>query len=1008
MEEFRAGDVVKILSNGQIGAVLRKLHDFETISYEVLVNGEKLLLDCTQICKIDTSYDYYETREEFDAALSALVITNPGKDLFSLNSGKIDFIPYQYRPVLKIIKADEPRILIADDVGVGKTIEAGLIVKELSARQSMNSIIIFCPKPLVAEGKWQNEMRTKFNENFRHMDRKTLKNAVKECDYEGEWIEDYGRCIIPYSILDEDLLIGTEGIGKREMGLLDLNPAPRFGLVIVDEAHHIRNQNTQAYKIVQYFCMHAEAVVFLSATPIQLGDRDLFVLLNLLRPDYILDEETFRIMSEPNPHINKAIDFIRKAQDGWQDLACEELFSAKATEWAQRTKLGSEINALLTRVQHTKINTEDRVAFISELEKLHTFSGIINRTRKRDIGNFTTRKPLTIRSDFSVKQQELYDALVEVQTKILLQKYKESMIKFLMSTLYRQAASCIFGLAPCMEDILTRHIVLDGDMDDTFDVFENEYSEIEINEDIQAEIRNVLKLAKNIDDTDNKYDSLIKIVREKQTYQNNKIMIFSAFRHTLDYLYNRLVLDGYRVGLVTGAVKDEERRIFRERFQLARKDENAVDIMLFSEVGCEGLDYQFCDCMVNYDLPWNPMRIEQRIGRIDRNGQKNESVLIFNMITNGTVDADIYDRCLMRIGIFNQSIGCGEEILGEIAKEIQDIAVDYKLTAEEKDDKLRQLADNKVRLLNENQVMEENQYDFLSIRMPYEDDERKIKEFTNYWLTPAKIENVIEQYLLKRFDKKVLSYTASFTYEIRFTKDEKNEILSEYYSIKSELSFMDRTWVNYLKGSDISYKYTYDSEVSKSKDISLMSATHPLVHLAGRYFSGEVKQQIVLQYQDEKQVGRQIGFAIYEWRYVGDRNLSELKIITDQYDMKEIIEQMIMESKVVDRDLPGIQNAFSDLHGQLWNAEREKYRTKQIDIYTRRQVSLRLSYKKRLETIKKQENSTESANIRRMKQKEYDNVSNDLDFRIRQLDEQKEKVDIISRFVCSGIILMEE
>jgi len=1005
MDEFKAGDVVKILSSGQIGAVLRYLHNFETITYEVLVNGEKLLLDCTQIRKVETSYDCFETREEFDAALSALAIINPGKDLFSLNSGKIDFIPYQYRPVLKIIKADEPRILIADDVGVGKTIEAGLIVKELSARQSMNSIMIFCPRPLVAEGKWQNEMRSKFNEKFQHMDRKTLKNAIKECDYEGEWIEDYGRCIIPYSILDEELLTGSEGIGKKEIGLLDLNPAPRFGLVIVDEAHHIRNQNTQAYKVIQYFCMHAEAVVFLSATPIQLGDRDLFVLLNLLRPDYILDEETFRIMSEPNPHINMAINCIRQAEEGWQELVCETLLNAQMTEWAQRTQLGNDISNLISNIRGAKDNSEERVAFISKLEKLHTFSGIINRTRKRDIGNFTTRKPLTIRSDFSVKQQELYDALIDVQTKILLKKYKESMIKFLMSTLYRQAASCIFGLAPCMEDILTRHVFIETEDDETL---EYEYTDIEITEDIQSEIKNVLRLAQDIDDTDSKYDSLIKIVREKQTYSNNKIMIFSAFRHTLGYLYKKLVSDGYRVGLVTGAVKDEERRSLRERFQLLRDNENAVDIMLFSEVGCEGLDYQFCDCMVNYDLPWNPMRIEQRIGRIDRNGQKSESVLIYNMITNGTVDADIYDRCLMRIGIFNQTIGCGEEILGEIAKEIQEIAVDYKLTAEEKNDKLRQLADNKVRLLNENQVMEENQYDFLSIRMPYEDDKRRIQEFTNHWLTSPKIENVIEYYLSKRVEKKVLIYVASSTYEIRFTKEEKNEILSEYYSIKSELAFMDRTWVNFLKSSDASYRYTFDSEVSKNKDICLMGATHPLVQLAGRYFANKVKQQVILRYRDSKSAGRKIGFAIYEWRYAGDRNLSELKIITDQNDVKDSIEHMIMESMVVEKDMPGIHNEFSDLHGQLWLAEREKYRDKQIDIYTRRQESLKLSYKKRLETIKNQENNTESVNIRRMKQKEYENVTNDLEYRIRQLDEQKEKVDIISRFICSGVIVVEE
>lgn len=1008
MKEYRAGDVVKIVTNGQIGAVLRELHNDGGMYYEVLVNGEKLLLDYSQIHEINTSYDCFKTREEFDASLTALAIVNPGKDLLSLNSGKIDFIPYQYRPVLKIIKSDEPRILIADDVGVGKTIEAGLIIKELSARQSMNSILIFCPRPLVAEGKWQNEMRSKFNEKFQHLDKKTLRNAIKECDYEGEWIEEYGRCIIPYSILDEDLLTGNEITGKKEIGLLDLNPAPRFGLVIVDEAHHIRNQNTQAYKVIQYFCMHAEAVVFLSATPIQLGDRDLFVLLNLLRPDYVLDEETFKIMAEPNPYINRAIELIRNADETWQKSTTTMLEDAQKTLWAKRTKLGEELKALSIQIQHACTNSEDRVKLISELENLHTFSGIINRTRKRDIGNFTTRKPLTVRNNFSVKQQELYDSLIRVQRKILLKKYPENMIKFLMSVLYRQAASCIFGLAPCIENILTRHLSFDSEIDDSFDQIDCDYSDIEITEDIQGEIRNVLKLAKDIDNTDNKYDSLIAIIKKKQLYQNNKIMIFSTFRHTLRYLYERLSLDGYRIGLVTGAVNDEERRLLRERFQLQRNDKNAVDIMLFSEVGCEGLDYQFCDCIVNYDLPWNPMRIEQRIGRIDRNGQKSESVLIYNMITNGTVDADIYDRCLTRIGIFNQTIGGGEKILGEISKEIQDIAVDFKLSAEEKNNRLRQLADNKIRLLNENQIMEENQYDFLSIRMPYEEDKHRIQQFSNYWLTPEKIENAIEYYMLKRFGKRVLAYIPSSTYEIRFTREEKNELLSEYYSLKNELSFVDRTWINYLKGTDVSYRYTYDSDVSKSKDIYLMGATHPLICMAGRFLLSNVKQQVVLSYHDSNNAGRQIQFAIYEWRYAGDRNLCELKIVTDQNDMKENIELIVKNSTVVDKDLPGIQDEFTDLHGRLWAAERDKYRSKQIDIYTRRQESLKLSYKKRLDTIKMQEENTDSPNIKRMKQKEYENVRGDLEFRICQLEELKEKADIISKYICSGVVLMEE
>ena len=102
---------------------------------------------------------------------------------------------------------------------------------------------------------------------------------------------------------------------------------------------------------------------------------------------------------------------------------------------------------------------------------------------------------------------------------------------------------------------------------------------------------------------------------------------------------------GYRVAQVDGSVADDERFKIRERFLMDRSEEQAIDILLFTEVGCEGLDYQFCDTMINYDLPWNPMRIEQRIGRIDRRGQKSETVRIYNFITDGTIDAVVYDRC---------------------------------------------------------------------------------------------------------------------------------------------------------------------------------------------------------------------------------------------------------------------------------------------------------------------------------------------------------------------------
>ncbi len=123
---------------------------------------------------------------------------------------------------------------------------------------------------------------------------------------------------------------------------------------------------------------------------------------------------------------------------------------------------------------------------------------------------------------------------------------------------------------------------------------------------------------------DPKFEKLKEILEGKRILENKKIMIFSTFRLTLQYLYKKLKRAGFKVGMIHGGVKDSDRITLRNRFESNSEDENSLDVMLFSEIGCEGLDFQFCDTMVNYDLPWNPMSIEQRIGRIDRRGQKSK------------------------------------------------------------------------------------------------------------------------------------------------------------------------------------------------------------------------------------------------------------------------------------------------------------------------------------------------------------------------------------------------
>lgn len=228
-------------------------------------------------------------------------------------------------------------------------------------------------------------------------------------------------------------------------------------------------------------------------------------------------------------------------------------------------------------------------------------------------------------------------------------------VAFMMSTIRRQAASCIFGLAPHIRDMIERRIY---QLNDDPDV---EYSNFRMDSASEKELSsyasNILHLADHLPPEDPKLEATLKIIQQKQEMSNNKIMLFSTFRYTLAYLKKKLIQLGYRVEQVDGGVKDEQRYAFKARFELPKEEEDAIDILLFTEVGSEGLDYQFCDMMINYDLPWNPMRIEQRIGRIDRRGQKSEVVNIYNVITENTVDAEIYHRCLMRIGVFENSIG---------------------------------------------------------------------------------------------------------------------------------------------------------------------------------------------------------------------------------------------------------------------------------------------------------------------------------------------------------------
>lgn len=949
---------------------------------------------------------------ELHNLLTCLQVNHPSMaTLYSLNAARIDFVPYQFRPALKIIHADQPRILIADGVGVGKTIEAGLIMRELQARNEINSVLIICPKPLITERKWELEMK-RFDERFTQLDGNDLRLCIEETHVEGDWPEQHKKTIIPYSLFDEKNLHGEKEGRKKRRGLLDLDPPPRFDLVIVDEAHHIRNASTYAHDAVRLFCEHAEAVVFLTATPIQLGNQDLFTLLNVLRPDLIIDQESFSHMTEPNSFTNRAIKEARSGGSDWQENAVKALQESSSTAWGQAILSGNpEFQGAMRDLTEKTLSREERVSMIGTLESFHSLSRIINRTRRRDVGSFCTRRPETIEIAFTPDQQEIHDQLLDFEAKALSTLHGQQNVKFMMSTIRRQTASCIFGLAPFIKDILERRLS-DLDWSEI-----GEYEETGQIDDFISELRSqaesIAAKARTLPEDDPKFDALADVIAQKQGQNNNKVIIFSSFRHTLSYLERKLKESGIRLAVIHGGVKDEDRVLLREKFELPKENAEAIDVMLFSEVGCEGLDYQFCDMMINYDLPWNPMKIEQRIGRIDRRGQKSEAVSIFNFITPGTVDADIYIRCLQRIGIFESSIGDCESILGDISQEIKNIGESVELTPEERQKKLEQLADNEIRQIQEQKQLEDKEFELFGIRVPQGQIEAEIQKADSYWLRPSSLQKFIEGYLTKRLGKGdyILGETPLKT--LRISQEARQVLLDDFLKLPKKKSPTHQSWHTWLKGGDQHLSITFDSATATDqRNATFLTPVHSLILQAASFMEMAEPVYIAMKISNQGVPPGDYPFAIYAWEFRGLR--SELQMVSVcsneilQKDLTDYLESgasvEISESKFND----GVFGNLDKEHHKLWDIKKKSHAAQTHEMCAYRRESLKTSHTGRISILTRQLEKANNDNIRRMKQAQISNVQADFEKKMKLIEIAENGADIHARPVVFGILRVTE
>lgn len=1011
--DIHEGSIVSLVSDpSKIGAVTAIVNN----TYKVWMDNslKTFYREQIQLKEADTVEEQTDI-ERIKAALTAYQIANPGSSsLYSLNSARIDFVPYQFRPALKMIKADSPRLLVADDVGVGKTIEAGLILKEMEARSVVDSILIICPRPLVAERKWVLEMK-RFDEDFTQLDGKELNECILETDRDGEWPERHKKTIIPYSLFGEDILSGTDsqsGKKRKTKGLLQLDPSPHFDLVIVDEAHTIRNSNTWAYKGVELFVKNADAVVFLTATPLQNSNDDLYTLLNLLRPDMIVDRDTFSAMAEPNVYVNSLLRIIRNQDSDWQSNARDEISNILTTQWGRNViQHNPNFEKVYELLDKESITREEKVEAIHLVEGLHSFNSLITRTRRRDIEDFCIRHTQTIEIPFTPEQSAIYEALMEFKTEILTRLHGSRSVRFMMCTIMRQASSCIYGLVPFVEDIVKRNL---SQLELFGDSYEEDIDEDEIKESVYDLAEKLKKMSSDCPEYDPKLEKLYEVIEQKQKEENNRIILFSSFRHTLNYIKSHLISKGYRVAQVDGSVPDEERYRIRERFMLKRGDEHAIDVLLFSEVGCEGLDYQFCDTMINYDLPWNPMRIEQRIGRIDRRGQTSETVRIYNMITAETIDAIVYDRCLSKIGLFEASIGDCSEILGSINEQIMQIMLDPSLTDDDRKMKIEKMADNEIMRVQELNRLEQEEKALYGFDLAAYIQDKDVQDAENDWISPESISRLVDVFLEDSLGEGeyIISNKQTELRTMRISTDNKRILLNSFQRMNvGSINSATKLWNAYLKSKSPLAKVTYDSSTAKENRTAIfLTQMHPLVQQAAQSQLSVFPCLLGLSVSDDTLPSGDYSFELFAWEYKGLKPDTRIIAISNNEKVSNSVLNFIQYASSYSFN----ENDFSDewisidsLHYDKWQQAKEEYVASVKEECNYRIEQLSQSHIKSELLLKAQLETATDERIVRMKTSQLENLKQKYLEQKERLDSTGEKADIHASLLVKGMLHVE-
>ena len=620
-----------------------------------------------------------------------------------------ELLPHQRAVADAASKSFPTRFLLADEVGLGKTIEAGTILSRLIVSGKIRRCLILVPAAIA--GQWQDQMHNKFGLDFYRYDRGQLILPDGRARQVGE-----GN---PYEAAD--LIIASTSLAARKGRNEELLSAKDWDMVVLDEAHHARRKHglyfgvqdrgdepNQLLRLMRALNDESKTrdLLLLTATPMQLRLEELYDLLSILGVKGLWDDEDsfakYFEMEQGARFFDQELplyDLYGMARE-YLDEACDPVF-----EGQMRREFGPASWDSVKRVflsnhpleEARRLSDKERTALAACFKRFTPLSQLMFRNtrrllreyKKRGLSgeDFPQRQVTDIFIEFSVdEERKLYNQLEEyIGNYYRLAEEKHALIlKIILQVMRRRLTSSPRAIRQTLDrrlrtiDESIEAVLTEDDEDDVlFNVETDENRRIDPKlvderrflEQFLAELRET--------NVDSKLDHFMKDV-EDLLGDHRAVLVFTQYTDTMDYIRDRLSsIYGPLVACISGRggeILDPVTRSWKraKTSEVQQSLGGSVRILIGTEALGEGLDLQLADAVVNYDMPWNPMKVEQRIGRIDRIEQKSPTIAVYNYFYKDTIEAKIYEVLNQRHKLFNDVVGEAPEILAEIEEIIEE------------------------------------------------------------------------------------------------------------------------------------------------------------------------------------------------------------------------------------------------------------------------------------------------------------------------------------------------